>query len=100
MVAMDDAPLATGKLPTALLRDLLATLPRDAPGVRLGPALGEDAGAIDVGDEVLVVAADPITLTGDDVGRYAVLVNANDVAVTGARPRWFLATILLPANSR
>jgi hydrogenase maturation factor len=97
---MDDAQIATGKLPTALLRDLLATLPRDVPGVQLGPALGEDACAIDVGGEALVVAADPITLTGDDVGRYAVVVNANDVAVMGARPRWFLATILLPAGSR
>jgi hypothetical protein len=48
---MDDAPIATGKIPTALLRDLLATLPRDAPGVRLGPALGEDACAVDVGGE-------------------------------------------------
>ena len=30
---------------------------------------------------------------------YAVQVNANDVAVRGARPRWFLATLLLPSNA-
>jgi hydrogenase maturation factor len=48
---------------------------------------------------VLVVASDPITLTGADVGRHCVVVNANDVAVTGAVPRWFLATVLLPVGT-
>jgi hydrogenase maturation factor len=46
-----------------------------------------------------VAAADPITLTSEDAGRLAVLVNANDVAVCGARPRWFLAVVLLPPGS-
>jgi hydrogenase maturation factor len=67
--------------------------------VRLGPSVGEDACAIDVAGGVLVVATDPITLTGRDLGRLVVTVNANDVAVTGARPRWFLATVLLPAGT-
>ena len=48
---------------------------------------------------MLVAAADPITLTGADVGRHAVLVNANDIAVMGVRPRWFLATVLLPPGT-
>jgi hydrogenase maturation factor len=34
------------------------------------------------------------------VGAHAVLVNANDVAVMGVRPRWFLAVVLLPAGTR
>src|SRR4030095_1330034 len=29
---------------------------------------------------------------------YALHVNANDVAVRGARPAWFLATLLLPED--
>lgn len=65
----------------------------------MGPAPGEDAAAVRVGEGVLVAAADPITLTGREAGRLAVLVNANDVAVMGARPRWFLATLLLPEGS-
>ncbi len=69
------------------------------PEVILGPAVGEDACAIGVPGGVLVVATDPITLTGRDVGRSAVTVNANDVAVTGARPRWFLAAVLLPPGT-
>jgi hydrogenase expression/formation protein HypE len=69
------------------------------PEVLLGPELGEDACAIDVPGGVLVAATDPITLTGAELGRFAVTVNANDVAVTGTRPRWFLATVLLPPGT-
>jgi hydrogenase maturation factor len=94
---MDDQPIAPGKVPAELLERMLARF--GAAGVRLGPAIGEDACAIDVGDAVLVAAADPITLTGGDVGRYAVIVNANDVAVMGARPQWFLATCLFPTGT-
>jgi hydrogenase maturation factor len=49
-----------------------------------------------MGDRYLVATSDPITFATDDVGWYALQVNANDVAVRGARPRWFLATVLLP----
>ncbi|MBT4427712.1 MAG: hydrogenase assembly protein HupF, partial [Rhodospirillaceae bacterium] len=66
------------------------------PELLLPPRLGEDAGVIALADGALVVAGDPVTMTGADVGAHAVLVNANDIAVTGVRPRWFLATILLP----
>jgi hydrogenase expression/formation protein HypE len=93
-----DAPLPTGKLPPELLAELLeASLP---PEVRLGPRIGEDACAIDVPAGTLVAATDPITLTGSDVGAHAVVINANDVAVMGVRPRWFLAAILFPVGTR
>ena len=64
----------------------------------LGPELGEDACAVEIPAGVLIVAADPITLTGADVGRYAVVVNANDVAVMGAAPRWFPRDAAAPAR--
>ena len=92
-------PLPPGKLPVRLMSRLLAGFGPLPPEVILGPAVGEDACAIRVSGDVLVVATDPITLTGRDVGRSAVTVNANDVAVTGARPRWFLATVLLPPGT-
>lgn len=89
-----------GKLPSELLLRLLAGDGDPVPEVRLGPGVGEDACALDVGGpRTLVVATDPITFAGSSPGRSAVLVNANDVAVTGARPRWFLATLLLPPGS-
>lgn len=85
-------------MPPALLADLLAGL-RVAPDVLLGPRIGEDACAIDIPSGVLVAATDPITFTAQDTGRLSVVVNANDIAVMGVRPRWFLAVILLPSGT-
>lgn len=96
-----EGPLPTGKLPAALLAELLrAGAAADAPEVRLGPRVGEDACAIDVPSGTLVAATDPITLTGSGVGSHAVWINANDVAVMGARPRWFLSVVLMPPDAR
>jgi len=92
-------PLRSGKIPTDLLAELLAELPAAPPEVRLGPCVGEDACAIEVPGGVLIAATDPITLSSADIGRLAVIVNANDLAVTGARPRWFLAVILVPPGT-
>ncbi len=96
---MSQGPLPPGKLPAALLRELLALAPTPGPELRLPPAVGEDAGVIDVTSGALIAATDPITLTGHDVGAHSVVVNANDVAVMGARPRWFLAAVLLPIGT-
>jgi hydrogenase maturation factor len=58
--------------------------------------VGCDAAVISFGDRYLVAKSDPITFAGREIGWYAVHVNANDVACTGASVRWFLATLLLP----
>jgi hydrogenase maturation factor len=92
-------PLETGKLPSALLRELLAASAMPAADVLLGPAVGEDAAAVAVGGGALVAATDPITLTGAGVGAHSVVVNANDVAVMGVAPRWYLAVVLLPEGA-
>jgi hydrogenase expression/formation protein HypE len=97
--ADDTRRLSRGKLPLELLGRLLGSLPPGPPEVRLGARVGEDACAIDVPAGVLVVAADPITLTSAEAGRLSVIVNANDVAVSGARPRWFLAVVLVPPGT-
>ena len=97
MTRKPSSPLPAGKLAPEFLAGLIETdLP---PEVVIGPRIGEDACAIEVEAGTLVAATDPITLTGDEVGAYAVAVNANDVAVTGVRPRWFLACVLLPEGS-
>ena len=49
-----------------------------------------------MGDRYMVVKTDPITFATDQIGWYAVNVNANDVATSGARPLWMLNTVLLP----
>jgi hydrogenase maturation factor len=91
--------LPLGKLPPDLLEQMLAGMPVSDPRVKLGPGAGLDCAVLDMGDRLLVVKSDPITFTADEIGRYAVQVCANDIATTGATPRWFLATILLPENT-
>src|SRR5688500_13189331 len=90
------ALLPTGKLPADMLQAVLDKHVAPDPRVIVGPRVGEDAAVIDLGDRYLVATADPITFATDDVAWYALQVNANDIAVRGARPRWFLATVLLP----
>jgi hydrogenase maturation factor len=89
--------LPFGKLPPQLLAEAIQRLPTD-PRVVVGPRPGEDAAVIDMADRYLVAKTDPITFATDAVGWYAVQVNANDIATTGAVPRWFMATILLPGG--
>jgi hydrogenase maturation factor len=88
--------LPVGKLPAATLQAILERRATKDPRVVVGPRVGEDAAVIDMGDRYLIATSDPITFATDDVAWYALQVNANDIAVRGARPRWFLATILLP----
>jgi hydrogenase expression/formation protein HypE len=88
--------IPAGKLPLELLREVIGNTSGDASLV-VGPGPGLDATVIDLGgDQLLVATADPITFTAQRPAHYAVAVNANDVAVMGGTPRWFLATILLP----
>lgn len=97
--------LPTGKLPPALLDDLLRRFSSSDARLIVGPRAGEDAAVIDFRAQAvtpdgsfLVAKTDPITFATDEIGWYAVHVNANDVATMGAQPRWFMATILLPAG--
>ena len=99
MISSPHTMLTVGKLPHSLLKRLLSKVEISDSRVLLGPQVGEDAALIDMGDTVLVAKTDPITFATDLIGWYAVQVNANDVACMGARPRWFLATILLPEES-
>ena len=86
-----------GKLDAAKLAKLLARYARCKDrSVVLGPGVGLDAAAIKVSAGTLVLASDPVTYASDQLGYYTVCVNANDIYVSGARPRWFLADVLLP----
>ena len=88
--------LQAGKLSAKQLRELLTPLQRVDPRVIIGPQLGEDATVLDFGSKYLVVTTDPVTFATDRIGWYVVHVNANDIAVMGATPRWFFTTLLLP----
>ena len=87
-----------GKFPPELLARLLGAAGAEKdPQIVLGPRVGEDAAVVDFGgDRLLVAKSDPVTFATDRAGWYAAQVCANDVACTGAVPRWFLATLLVP----
>src|SRR5881296_839841 len=91
--------LPIGKLRADTLQAIFDRHQCKDPRVVVGPRLGEDAAVIDMGDRYLVATSDPITFATAEIGWYALQVNANDIAVRGARPRWFLATLLLPAGA-
>jgi hydrogenase maturation factor len=88
--------LSLGKLHPDMLERLLKKLPSSHSRLIVGPRIGEDSAVIDFKDRYLIVTTDPVTLAIDQIGWYAVQVNANDIAVRGARPEWFQSTILLP----
>lgn len=93
-------PLPAGKFPNDLLKENLDQFAFQDPSVLISPGIGEDTAAVNVDDtEVLILKSDPITFTTDSVGHYAVLVNANDIATSGAVPRWFLSTLLFPPGT-
>lgn len=96
-IITDGLALSTGKLPNAFLGDLLRQYHVEDPSVIVGPSVGEDTAAVDItGNAVLVLKSDPITFATEAIGRYAVLINANDLATAGASARWMLSTLLLP----
>jgi hydrogenase maturation factor len=88
--------LPVGKLDMGYLEQLLDKYARPNGRVLSGAGIGEDATVIDFGDRYLIAKTDPVTFVTDEIGWYAVHVNANDIATTGAVPRWLLATLLLP----
>jgi len=91
--------LTLGKLPVALLKRYITQQGTPDPAVIIGPRFGEDCAVIDLGNQYLITKTDPITFATEEIGWYAVHVNANDVATMGARPRWFQACLLFPQHT-
>lgn len=86
-----------GKVPRERLDDLVLGRTGAADQrVLQGPAYGEDAAAIDLGEQTLVVSTDPISLAVERIGTLGVDVACNDVAAAGADPAWLTSTLFLP----
>ncbi len=93
-------PLGAGKLPNRMLDRLLKQFPAADPSLLVGPGVGEDTAAIRLrGEETLVLKSDPVTFATESIGYFAAVVNANDIATSGATPRWMLATLLFPPGT-
>ncbi len=93
-------PMLSGKVPPEVLKSrVFKHLGFTNPDLILGPAVGQDASLIRIGNRIIVASTDPITGSVEDIGWLSVHVNANDIATFGVEPKWFLASILLPSGS-
>jgi hydrogenase maturation factor len=80
-----------------MLKYVYPRLGKIDPSVIVGPTVGEDAAIIDLGNgRVLVIHSDAITGAIESLGWLAVHIVSNDIAVRGARPKWFLMSLFLP----
>jgi hydrogenase expression/formation protein HypE len=96
---MSTQPYPLGKLPPELLKRMFEQFSIHDERVLIGPGIGMDCAVIDVGAKNLqVIKSEPITFATDEIGWYALQVAANDIATSGAIPRWYTATLLLPEN--
>ncbi|MBS3782274.1 MAG: hydrogenase assembly protein HupF [Candidatus Thermoplasmatota archaeon] len=86
------------KLSRELMDDLIFDKEIQDENVVMGPAYGEDAAVVDLGDFYMVAHSDPISGAIDNIGWLALNIAANDIAVSGASPRWALLTTQFPID--
>ncbi|MEE4603049.1 MAG: AIR synthase family protein [Desulfobacteraceae bacterium] len=67
----------------------------DDPDVILGAAFGEDVALTQIGSDILISHVDPIIGAIGNIGWLAVHVACNDIATSGAPPRWILLLVLV-----
>ena len=88
--------LPLGKVPLDVLEDILQYQGAESKDLVERPGVGVDFSAVKIGDGYLIISSDPVTGVIEDIGRYAVNVNANDVATSGTRPLFLQSILLLP----
>ena len=91
-----------GKVPENVLkRSILKQIKTKRPEVLVGAGVGEDCAVIGLEpDEVMVLSTDPITGTTKEMGRWAVMISANDIASSGAEVIGVLVCAMLPPRTR
>ena len=97
-MSADEGSLQEGKLSPETLKRMLRATSHGDPNVLVGAEAGEDA-AVVRGGKTLVLTADPITFTEENIGVYTVAVNCNDIVAMGGRPVYLTTTILLPPGT-
>ena len=92
----------TGKVDRTVFETVIAPhLGASRSDVALGPTAGVDFGVVEVGDEALVTATDPVSvlpaLGWERAGRFAMGIVLADVAVSGLAPTHVAVGLHLPA---
>jgi hydrogenase maturation factor len=89
-----------GKIPIRILNQTVLKMVGARSERIVTPAeAGVDFAAVKAGRGYIVVSADPVTGVSKDIGRYALLVSANDVATSGHGAQFAESVILLPEGS-
>lgn len=93
--------LKPGKLSFREMKVLLSELlPGLGEEVLVPPGIGLDAGVVRLTENLgLAFTSDPITAASEEIGYYAVHVNANDIAAIGGDPKWMTVDLFLPLDS-
>ncbi len=63
------------------------------------PRIGEDAAVIKTTSNYIAISSDPITGADEKIGWLCIHVNANDIAVSGAKPLWAVINLLVPLKT-
>lgn len=94
--------LPLGKLNPAILQEIILKQVKTHDSVLNPPAIGEDGAVFTTRGNIVIAASDPITgiEKKDKLGRLSVHVNANDVWVHAASPKWYFTTLLLPQKEK
>jgi hydrogenase expression/formation protein HypE len=82
-----------------MVRAVYSQSGKQNPRLVLGPGIGKDTAVVKLAKKLVVLTADPVTGTTKDIGEHSVHINANDIAATGAKPVWYLCTLLLPPGT-
>jgi len=102
-----------GKLPLLELKKILEFKGHKNQGIIEDGRVGSDVAIVDMNkakisalsyyetdsDVYIVEKSDPITFPTSEPGKYAVIINANDISCSGAIPFGFLPTIVAPVNT-
>ncbi len=101
MAKSDRKSFRVGKIPPDVLKRLVYPYTgKKNRRLIFGPGVGVDSAAVRENKHIIVFKTDPITGTASHIGSHSIYINANDIATTGAKPVWYLCTILLPPGTK
>lgn len=94
---LKDKRAREGKIPYDMLDKLIDQYSYGRKDMLIGPSTGVDCSVFDMGKKFLVATCDPVTFVSS--GYYCINVNLNDILSMGAKPLFFMVTIILPPGN-
>src|SRR5260370_16672555 len=99
--ATGSSSIRIGKIPpSSMVRAVYSHGGKRTSRLVRGRGIGRDTAVVRLGKKLVVLTADPVTGATKHIGEHSVHINANDIAATGAKPVWYMCTLLLPPGTR